>query len=264
MPNFRSKPPLGRLVNSARANELGLVGAWPLNEGRGGTVNDASGNNRTGTIINAPAWHPDGIDFETATDQYIQLATPIVFPSLNPWSFETVVNFETVAASGLCGNTISAGAYFRAFFNTTTAFYIYNDINTAKIITVPTMATNRLYSICVTCKGLGGVFSLYIDGKFIGTTNWADSTQATFYRLASLGSTTDYNLDGKMRHFFVFNKYLSAKQVDKLYADPYYPWRRNRVELWAVGAVAPPAALPSLINGKLVNNGLLNSGVLVC
>lgn len=72
------KPPFGAAIHRGHPLARRLVGAWLLHEGRGGAVNDLSGNGRTGTLTDMdpasdwmPGAHGHALDFDGSDDRVI-------------------------------------------------------------------------------------------------------------------------------------------------------------------------------------------------
>ena len=62
-----------RVISPGSGGVEGLMGYWPMSEGAGATTADASGNGRTGTLMNGPLWGAEpGLDFD-GIDDYVDV-----------------------------------------------------------------------------------------------------------------------------------------------------------------------------------------------
>ncbi len=52
--------------------DASLVASWPMNEGAGSTVSDASGNGNDGTLFNGPTWSGSELEFD-GTNDYVDV-----------------------------------------------------------------------------------------------------------------------------------------------------------------------------------------------
>jgi len=261
IPNPYVKPrwqaPVGVMesVVSYNCRKYGMprpVLAMPMWEGAGNRAFDLSGHGNHGTLINAPSWTTNketmALSFVFANDKYIQLDNKIYLLDDTKWTISFRVT-PTVIANyrGIVSNDLTAGNYSRIFGDHAGRTYMYNDENQPILFGNSGFVVNEPKTLTFVCDGTNADnILMYVNGKNVETKTLADSTQ-TIYRLASLGSVTDYCYDGFFSYFNVYdNIELSAAQVKLLYENPYFMYRLPE-ELYGYSAAAAGISMPLLM-----------------
>ena len=239
---YNQKPLLGTLINWAHPLSKGLVGAWLFNEGSGLKTFDLSGKNHYGILHNNPIWIGGNLDFETDSNQYIELDTAISLADDTQWTIIFKLNFESLNANrGLYGNLYTSGNYTRCFYDIapTPGIAIANDANISTIISTGTLTINTDYTLAIVCNGSNSSnIELFINGISKGTATLADSSQ-TIKRLATYGAASGNLMDGLMEYFYIYGGVaLLPSQISQLYTNPYC-WLAQPMEAELM-YVAPP------------------------
>jgi hypothetical protein len=228
------------------ANNLGLVGYWPLNEGTSTIASDASGNGNTMRLQNPQnisAWtsgiRGGAVNFDT-TDYFTASSTP----SLNITDAITISAWiyaldwssnRRIVQKGLNDNqyrlTAEGGILKFELLQVT-----FGSIATA----LP--STSQWHHVVGTYDG--GTIAIYIDGALANSTgatgSMFTSTDDVFIGTKS-GSTAGDFFDGKIDDVRIYNRGLSATEVAALYKS---------------GAARTGASSASLQNGSSLQSGL--------
>lgn len=213
---YQPKPKLGMQLNRKHQLADGLIGCWIFNEATGDKVFDLSGQGNDGTIVGAD-WVPNGLDFVSANDDYIQLDNKIVFADGEPWTIVSLVDLDLlVNYYGLAGNEFDTGKYARLMGFGSGTVAVYNDANSNVAITG--VGQTGEHQFIFTCDDISTITG-YRDGLYIN--NATQSGVYSFYRLFSIGSTTNFTLDGRGKSTYIYNRALSTYEVAWLNREPY-------------------------------------------
>ena len=239
------KPPLGTLPIIGHPLAQGLVGCWLMNEGGGNMIYDLSGNGNDGTLKGNTHWVPGKygscLDFPGDGD-YVNVPK------------DTTLDIDTVF-------TIS----FWVFFDGANGCYILNNyqdgsgrsilihsdtdgsdqsievhIDDGSDVTggqaVDGVSRNEWHHIVVTRnRGVEDCKS-YLDG--VATTTFTDNTAGTVVSDldwtfgAQSSATSKQELNGKIDNVMIFDRALSASEIQQLYCDPFCMFNRRFIELW--------------------------------
>ena len=226
---------LGLLVlcNSA-AQASGLVAHWKLDEGTGNVASDSAGSNH-GTVVDA-TWTTGQINGALSFDDY----GDYVDLGIDPFSTLGQGTISAwVRAAEFAGSTI-----FNAKEGTDTVDYFYFWLLNGKLglrcrvgATYPLTATgvtalqnNTWYHVVYTTDSSGNVF--YINGSPETMTYDSGSSSSNVFfddvpssQLTTIGASRNYNgqnvtsFDGKIDDVRIYDKALSATEVQQLYQD---------------------------------------------
>ena len=205
---------------SALADVLGgLVADWHFDEGVGTSTADSSGNNNTGTLVNAPTWVLPGrigsaaLAFDATNQQYVTVANA---GSLNPSSAITLAAWVNAADWGGNRRILQKGNsdnQYRFLAENGVLKFHLNGVNT---VTAPLPPTNVWIYLAATWNGAtmtiytngqievaqaaGGTITITTDPLTIGTKN---------------GSTAmgDY-FNGVLDEVRVYNRALSLPEIN--------------------------------------------------
>jgi len=220
-------------ANDGGGITVGLVAFYPFDETSGTSAADASGNNRTASLVGG-ATFSSGLQNNAVTlsgsNQYVSLPSGIA-TGLTSFSICAWVNLSSSNAST---------PWTRIFdFGTGTTTYMFLTPNNGPApsmlrfsittggtgqeqqITAPSPATGSWQHVAVTLTATTG--TLYVNGAEV-----AQNTNVTL-NPASLGTTTqnwlgrsqfpgDPYLSGQIDNFRIYDRALSAAEVQTLYA----------------------------------------------
>ncbi|MDO8424339.1 MAG: LamG domain-containing protein, partial [bacterium] len=118
----------------------GLAGYWGMDEGRGTTATDISGNGNTGTLVGGPAWTNTGkvggaLSFD-GTDDYVDAgnATPLM---VSEGTIEFWAKFITHETGSIVDKNYTSGGYM-AWIESATELRLYiNSVGQAAIVPAP-------------------------------------------------------------------------------------------------------------------------------
>ena len=210
---------------------LGLVGYWSMNEGTGSYAGDSSGNKNTGTLTNGPTW-VDGkrgkaLNFDGSND-YVD-AGNIGPPNTNGMSVAFWTNLDSLNG-GWRGFVSKATGGGTNQFQYVIGFGSGSDTN----IRIHTSdATTQYNNNCpVNIAGRAGEWiqivavwnttscTMYLNGvaKISQSTTLGMNTTTDFpLRIGTAYSASGYEIDGKIDEVRIYNRALSAAEVQALY-----------------------------------------------
>lgn len=196
------------------------VAYWRLGEAAGVNAYDSSGNNHTGTYVNAPTLVQTGAligDTNTAalfngTDEYVNCGNPVDF-QLSSGSIEIAVKTAD-AGSGLRGIFTKENAFSIVFNSNILGVY---DYNTSTFRTAIVDITDNLYHHLVFTfqSGVTNGSILYLDGIAVLTTTVTVVNQSSPVTLASTGTSQYANIT--LDEAAIYNTILSASRVQVHY-----------------------------------------------
>ncbi len=233
---FSVLPPLQiarAAVLTRPASNLGLVGYWPLDEGRGTKAGDASGNGYAATFTGSPAWasgkRAGALNFN-GSDTWLTASfnrnvlkngqetgaftlSAWVKPSGTQNSVESVIMGRSGCHGGLAARSDNAFGFHLAATDCWTS---------------GTFLSSGAISDWTNWHHVAGVYnnramSIYVDGVLKNSANFSPSASIFAYNdnfyLGGIGSNPLYLLNGIMDDARVYNRALSAAEVTKLYSS---------------------------------------------
>ena len=226
------KPFMGQQINWGHSPVNGLVGCWMMNEGTGNLVNDLSGNGNTGILVAdthfVPGKFGSALGFNGTSD-YINLGSNV---SLRPESMSYVIwlklNDHADFGGLISGDINNAYTYgFNALITNAEAINFYtrtggstNYFNAA----VPALTVGLWTQITLTYDGI--TKSAYKNGILIGTNASATGPLewgaiSNIWIGKSLLSTAGKYFSGQIDHAMIYNRALTAYEVQQLYSEPF-------------------------------------------
>lgn len=257
------KPPLGTQINRSHQLAQGLVGAWLMNEGGGGTVYDISGNNKSLTLVGGvtqSAGKFGGTFNFNGTSGYLTASDsglPTGARTLSCW-------FKTSAANLGAAQYRILMYYGTGVTNEACWFLWGNDINinpasvTGGVIgnsqdgngsgggTAPNDGKWHHAAITVTTpSGGNAVWTTFVDGLQVAQKSIATSTVlgGTFRVGYDTALTTPGFWSGSIDIPLIYNRALTYSEVQQLYLQPFSFMAPQRQYL-QVGISASPGASP--------------------
>ncbi|UZX03330.1 family 43 glycosylhydrolase [Arthrobacter sp. CDRTa11] len=215
-----------------QANANGEILRYAFDQGSGTDVADSSGNGLNGKIVGGGSWQPDGALKLDGTTGYVDIPDNIL-SGVQDITVEADV-LVSAAQSGAYfiygfGNTDAAGVGNGYMFATGNSVYktgIASGNWTTEQLANSTSALPRdsWKHLVYTLKGT--VATVYLDGKKVGenlnaTLNPGDigfgSTTSNY--LGKSVYNADRTLNGSLREFAIYNRALSAEEVQKISGD---------------------------------------------
>ncbi|MDP2704968.1 MAG: LamG domain-containing protein [bacterium] len=200
---------------------LGLIGYWSFNEGIGTVATDFSGNQRSGTITGA-TWingkRGKALDFDG--DDFVQVTGLLGSPvniTITGWA-----KLDSADAAG--AELISLGDHIAIRLDDTsgTVGFFYNGTLWLETITSTDYAGTGWHHFAYVFNDSGNSQKFYVDGVEEGS-----GTEASSISYSGLGSntfigkhadgSTDFDFDGSIDEVRVYNRALSASEVQALY-----------------------------------------------
>ncbi len=197
-----------------------LVGWWKLDDGAGTTAQDASGNNRNGTLVGGPVWTTGRIDgglqFD-GTDDFVRVPDDPALTFANTQSYtlaawihvpEVIVGWHGIVTKG---RQSGGGASYYGIWigdNSGVATWYYG--------TWPTWGSPvpgpGWYHIVVTQDGAGNTKKLYINGEFDSQTG-AQAGNAAGAMVFGSDQEPGDSFKGTIDDVQLYDKAVSEEQV---------------------------------------------------
>lgn len=250
------KPPLGVPANMAHPIARGLLGYWPMGEGAGLNIYDATGQNGPGVLtaasVQTPIWKSAGkfgpyIDNNFGNSSYVALPTSVgsTLGANLPCSFSVWANFNAFTSSNFAA-LISANSTTKGMgiFNESTSgpTFVSDDISHIKI-PAASITVGQWVHLVGTWDGNGSrVLNvntfMYLNGVSAGVTN-TDTTYTVNPKCTlGLGGGVNY-FNGLYDNAAIWNRVLTPDEVMQLYLQPFVLLRQSKLILPQSSSSAP-------------------------
>lgn len=231
-----TKPRPGAKVDRGNPINRGLIGWWLFNEGAGSRLADIASQNH-GVLTNmdpATAWvgslHGGSLKFD-GSNNYVDLGVTFNFPE---YTYSSWV--KTADASGnkyIFSEGTITGRLLGVLSGSPAHWQLWSNVLEGTSVADDDLWTN----VVVTYDGTTA--RLYADGVEEDSNNITPGT-GTGARIGSAGS--GFNWDGEIDDFRIYNRALTAAEVQQLYDSTYGGILRRRLNF--VPAVAAAAFIP--------------------
>ena len=247
------KPPISSRINKEHPLATDLVGYWLMNEGGGKAIYDLSGNRNTGTFYGDTKWVPGKfgscLSFDGNAD-YVNMGTlPGVLDNVSvftiscwvnwpigPGNYDIVLGKYSDSTHAVSLNANATGTYLAfSVCNGSTSYAYISDF----------VLVGVWYHLVFVFDGAGATNSdrlkIYSNGQqrtltFNGTIPSATpSIPSTPFYLGYTSST--YCLLGLLDDVMIFNRVLTASEIQQLYREPFCMFAKPPI---IVTAEAPP------------------------
>ena len=202
-------------------NNLGLVGYWSLNDGKGDFATDFSGNGNKGTLTGGPTWTNGklgkALSFDGSNDYVDVGSSATLAPPNISVSFWTTNNVAPAQFDGLLAKTApptvwSTGWGF--FYNSGTEIRFFIEgygVNVA-FATIAPMQWNHVVGTWD-----GATVRIFVNGVE-GTSDLFSGTMTATnpMEIGRIGTDT-YNINGLIDEVRIYNRALSTSTVQALY-----------------------------------------------
>jgi hypothetical protein len=221
-PSYR--PPIGSTINYNNPIVHGLIACYPFNEQMGNIVSDLV-SSRNLSLFNGPTWssvNGGGLTFDGSNDYSENTRIFIPFNSLtfSIWVYKTVAFESAYKKIFAIGDNTNVSIYMSQGSGPQIYFGIGTTLGQNGPSFSGTLAANTWHHLVGTWNG--SVVRLYINGKLIGTTNFA-GTWPGGYRNSPLRVGWAYGgeyFNGTIRDFLIFDRALDITEIQSLYTNP--------------------------------------------
>jgi glucose/arabinose dehydrogenase/PKD repeat protein len=205
----------------------GLVAGYRLDEGTGTTTADISGNNVTGTLVNAPAWTTGkyGNSLSFSGNNFVNLGNPALLRMTGSMTLSAWINISANPSddAAIVGKLKSAGWQLKTSPDTgprTAAIQISsNGSNSIQRYSATVLTTNTWYHIAGVYDAAARTLNIYVNGVLdngvLSGTVPAAQTDANFN--VNIGQRTGlpgtFNFRGRLDEVHIFNRALSASEI---------------------------------------------------
>jgi hypothetical protein len=203
-----TKPPISARINTSDPLARGLQLAYLFNEGGGGKAFDAW-RRYDGTLTNGPVWTANGLKFDGSNDlvsvpSYVMGATFSFYVVLKPANITTGDNYQTIFTQNTGG-----GFWLRNGSGKMDLFFGGDHLNNTGLV-------EGQWSHFAASSVAGSV-KFYLNGRADGTASgWSSGT------ISHIGDDTgSETFGGEIACILVWDRALTAAEIEALYADPY-------------------------------------------
>jgi len=229
----------------------GLVADYVMNEGGGSIIQDSSGNGNTGTFIAETAWvsgrNGPAISFDGVNDA----VSTTTFSLGGLVSVSVWLKFNTLSAD-------TADITYKRTDTTTIDFWMVNneefeefrfytggtaDNNAAFSATIPVV--DRWYHVVGVYDGVNT--KIYVDGQFEAdaVTPLAPNDGDTSMFIGE-GFNGSRFLSGEIENLKVYSIALTSGEIQQLYNDSFWYFRKDPIEFWTAVAAASAGITPAM------------------
>ena len=216
----------------------GLAAHWDFDEGAGTTANDASGNGRTGTLMNGPSWTAGRVDGGLTFDGTASYTSAAHTSAFNAYPLTVAAWIKTSSTTGIAGivnKYVAASSNGWNLFlkdGNVCAWYLRNGSNHVYDNGGCTLSSagyndNAWHHVVYVVDAAGG--RLYVDGQQRASLGWTGiagaATTAQDVRVAhypGVSGGAGY-FPGAIDDVRVYTRALSGGEVTTLYTSAPSP-----------------------------------------
>ena len=213
-------------ITGKGVSKQGLVGYWPMNEGRGGKAGDASGNGNAGALVGGASW----VDGKRGKAISLDGVNGGVSTSLNVGNLTKTISAWVKVNSLSAQNTIVSQWYANPcaswdFHISTSGFlryYSHNCGSTNSLSSATALSANTYYLVTVTYNASTNEVILYINGAYSNSSTFAidETTNNAGLWFGRENSTTVYSpFNGIIDDARVYNRVLTAAEIKTMYSE---------------------------------------------
>lgn len=238
---YRSKPPLGTQLDWSHPLNKGLAGFWLFNEGHGNKVNDLSMNRNTGTLTSmafppttASGWNPGrngvGLNFDGVND-YVDAGNNASLNITGNMTISAWIKIPSAPATypGIVTKRESDGTvgYVLALNANNAILFLLKIEGVSKIATSQTFSLNTWHHVVGVYNNITMV--TYVDGTAGNPSNVNGSISISSNALKIGVSHLGAYFNGTIDEVRIYNRALSASEVQQLYIDPYCMFMESKI-----------------------------------
>ncbi|MBE3144974.1 MAG: LamG domain-containing protein, partial [Planctomycetes bacterium] len=235
------KPLLGTPLDRGHPLSRGLVGCWPVNDKPPvlGILHDVSGNNNHGTLVGdvstaigkfgSSLYFPGVTDYVTVPDN----GTLRFNSATQDFSIVLWINTANAGTQYVIGKLEANDDGWRVL---TTVGVVWLSVGTVDVKGAANIADGRWHQI-VAVANRSGNGQIYIDGVANGNpvsvSGLAMDTASPVIIGTSPYATNTNEYVGLMDNVSIYNRVVSASEVQQLYIDPFQMFYKQGIELFS-------------------------------
>lgn len=246
----------------------GLVGYWPMLEGRGGVVRDYARGNH-GLATNMVAWQELHGGWSVDPTDGIEFANLGIFDGSKPFTFVGSFSISQFPASTMFDDahtlvqTTGEAALFLMLGDSTPVDRLSVRVEQAgnwkNGPVSQALSLNQPYAYAISYRPTAG-WTMWIDGVLHGevTLRGPIGARSNVNAYGWFYAVSPRRWQGTIGPQGIYDRALSAAEITELHAHPYLPlWRPASVSVWDMGAVGRPRPYTQHRHGpRLVIGGL--------
>jgi len=232
------KPILGTQLNPYHPLNQGLVACYEFNERAGLIASDISKYRNHSVLINNPEWAPNvfggGLDFVTASNQYIDAGTAIgnaLGNGISSLSVSLWFKMDTGGGLFYIGDLLSTFGEMHLLLQTNLVYLRLSNVafNESAAFT-DTASWNHIIAQYTGSKG-----QLYLNNSLVIDENWSTDLDLSGLKtvIGTYYNGTLSTFDGKIGQVRIYNRVLSPSEITQLSLRPDDLYLKDDITSWA-------------------------------
>jgi len=216
--------------NNVYADDLGLVGYWAFDDGRGNITKDLSVYSNNGILINSPSWtigkYGNALDFNSSANQYVSVTNSYVLNQSNSFSICSWGKSTSQGSLLYKGDTTVSGTNYALYFAPVAEFFVSTNTTHYSPGGSVSLIDGKYHFICGIYNNKINKVYVYWDyldgGSNVNSLNTSGNIQMSNSNLtigkASLGIT---NWNMSIDEVRLYNRALLPSEVSAMFLYGY-------------------------------------------
>lgn len=198
----------------------GLIGYWKFDELSGDIASDSSGHGHSGALINGPTWVTSkmgqALSFD-GVDDYVNISSLASTNKTYSFSFWIKDNIAELRGDLIMFLDSEAGRFMLYYAGNGTNNIGYYDGNWNDFTNPPN--DHMWHHIAFVLNNSTSSGSYYLDGNLQGNASYTGINIGGSTHIGARYVSTDYLFKGALDEFRIYNRVLSASDIQELYAQ---------------------------------------------
>lgn len=257
----QTKPMLGTPLDTSLSINQGLVGWWLMNEGVGDRIYDRSGNGFTGVFSGDTAWVGGRVGPALAFDgtgDYVLVGSGF-WSGGGPVTVSFWAYTNSSVSNRLLGGSQDGSVLFGVYcpHKDNKLYWDYGNNSGNGRISISYSGYNDVWThIALSSDGFGGATKkIYLNGVEVASSGPSDGPTGVINNFTIGGHNAASSVSGLMDDVRIYNRALSASEMQELYSNPYPRNQSILVKAAAAASSEPVITLPGKWGGKNNKSG---------